>query len=170
VRFAEFLRAAVLLSAGSATALGAVTVIAATRDYDDTLVLVSVAWWLLAGLAGLRMEERVGDGIARLVATARYQTMLPELRPAVTLLNRLWLLLVVTILAGVAGIYAATIPSVAAGFALLVAIAWRRQGNAVAAVEERDAARFYVDRTSPLAPIRLIRTPGFGGTFLRSAA
>jgi transposase InsO family protein len=169
VRFADFLRAAVLLSAGSATALAAVTVIAATRDYEDTLVLVSVGWWLLAGLAGLRMEGRVNDGIARLVAAARYQTTLPELRPATTLLNRLWLLLMVTVVAGVVGIYVTTVPSIAAGFALLVAIAWRRQGNAVAAIEERDAARFYIDRTSPFAPIRLIRTPGFGGTFLRQA-
>jgi hypothetical protein len=169
VRFADFLRAAVLLSAGSATALAAVTVIAATRDYDDVLVLVSVGWWLLAALAGLRFETRAHEGIARLMATARYQTTLPELRPATTLLNRLWLLLVVTVLAGVAGTFLATVPSIAAGFALLVALAWRRQGNAVAAIEERDAARFYVDRTSPLAPIRLIRTPGFGGTFLRKA-
>ncbi len=168
MRFADFLRAAVYLSAGSATALAAITVIAATRDYDDVLVLVSVAWWAIAALAGLRMEARVGDGIAGLVASARYQTTLPELRPALTLLNRLWLLLVVTILAGVVGIYLTTVPAVAAGFALLVAIAWRRQGNAVEAVEERDAARFYVDRTSPFAPIRLIRTPGFGGTFLRA--
>jgi transposase InsO family protein len=169
VRFADFLRAAVLLSAGSATALAAITVIAATRDYDDVLVLVSVGWWVLAALAGLRMEARAGEGIGRLVATARYQTMLPELRPAGTLINRLWLLLVVTVVAGVLGLYITTVPSVAAGFALLVAIAWRRQGNAVAAIEERDAARFYIDRTSPFAPIRLIRTPGFGGTFLRAA-
>jgi hypothetical protein len=169
VRFTDFLRAAVLLSAGSATALGALTVIAATRDYDDVLVLVSVGWWLLAGIAGLRLEERAGESIGRLVATARHQTTLPELRPAVTLLNRLWLLLVVTVLAGVLGTFVTTIPSVAAGFALLVALAWRRQGDAVEAIEERDAARFYVDRTSAFAPIRLIRTPGFGGTFLRKA-
>jgi hypothetical protein len=169
VRFADFLRAAVLLSAGSATALAAITVIAATRDYDDVLVLISVGWWLLAAMAGLRFEARAREGIARLMATARYQTTLPELRPATTLLNRLWLLLVVTVVAGVAGTFLATVPSIAAGFALLVAIAWRRQGNAVAAIEERDAARFYVDRTSPLTPIRLIRTPGFGGTFLRKA-
>ena len=34
------------------------------------------------------------------------------------------------------------------------------------AIEERDAVRFYVDRTSPFSPIRLIRTPGFGGDYL----
>jgi hypothetical protein len=49
-----------------------------------------------------------------------------------------------------------------------VALAWRRQASAVEAIEERDAARFYVDRTSPLQPIRLIRTPGFGGAFLKT--
>ena len=169
MRFADFLRAAVLLSAGAATALAAVTVIAATRDYDDVLVLVSVAWWALAALAGIRMEGAAHEGIARLMADARHQTTLPELRPAVTLLNRLWLLLLVTVVAGVLGTFFPTVPAVATGFALLVALAWRRQGIAVAAIEERDAARFYVDRTSPFAPIRLIRTPGFGGTFLRKA-
>jgi hypothetical protein len=40
----------------------------------------------------------------------------------------------------------------------------------VAAIEERDGARFYVDRTSPLKAISLIRTPGFGGDFLRPVA
>ena len=26
--------------------------------------------------------------------------------------------------------------------------------------------RFYVDKTSPMSPIQLVRTPGFGGSFL----
>jgi hypothetical protein len=167
VRFADFLRAAVLLSAGSATALAALTVIDAARDVDEVLVLVSVIWWLVATGIGLRFEARAHDGIARLMADARYQTSLPEVRPALTLLNRLWLLLLVTIVAGAVGVFVPQVPSVATGFALWVALAWRRQGNAVAAIEERDAARFYVDRTSAVAPIKLIRTPGFGGTFLR---
>ncbi len=167
MRFSEFLRAAVLLSAGSATAMAAIVVLSATRSYDDVLVLVSVGWWLLASVIGLRFEARAHDGIAQLMGTARHQTTLPELRPGLTLLNRLWLLLVVTVVAGVAGVFAPQVPSVATGFALLVALAWRRQGNAVEAIEERDGARFYVDRTSPLAPIRLVRTPGFGGAFLK---
>ena len=53
------------------------------------------------------------------------------------------------------------------GGAIIWALAWRRQERAVLAIEERDGARFYVDRTSPFHPIRLIRTPGFGGAFLR---
>ncbi len=49
----------------------------------------------------------------------------------------------------------------ATGFAIIWALAWRRQASAVTAIEERDGARFYVERTSPLQPIRLVRTPGF---------
>ena len=29
------------------------------------------------------------------------------------------------------------------------------------AIEERDGVRYYVERTSPLKPIQLLRTPGF---------
>jgi hypothetical protein len=167
VRFGDFLRAAILLSAGSATALAAITVLAASRDDQPTVVFVSVAWWTLASLLGMRLEGRAHDQIARLMATARAQTTLPEVRPALTLVNRLWLLFLVTLAAGAAGIFVPQISSVAAGFALMVALAWRRQPIAVQAVEERDAARFYVDRTTPLQPIRLVRTPGFGGAFLK---
>ena len=166
MRFGDFLRAAVLLSAGSATVLAAITVLAASQDLEPAVVFVSLAWWMLATVLGLRLEPRAHEQIARLMATARSQTTLPELRPALTLVNRLWILFVATLAAGGLGIFIPQVSSVAAGFALLVALAWRRQGMAVAAIEERDAARFYVDRTSPLQPIRLIRTPGFGGTFI----
>jgi len=40
-------------------------------------------------------------------------------------------------------------------------LAWRRQSSAVTAIEDRDGARFYIERTSPLRPIQLVRTPGF---------
>jgi hypothetical protein len=168
VRFGDFLRTAVLLSAGSATALAAITVLAATQDLEPVVIYVSVGWWSLATVIGLRLERRANEGIRTLLADARHQTMLPELRPALTIVNRLWILLVITVAAGVLGVFMPQVSSVAAGFALLVAIAWRRQSHAVEAVEERDAARFYVDRTSPLHPIRLVRTPGFGGTFLKT--
>jgi hypothetical protein len=59
------------------------------------------------------------------------------------------------------------VAAIAAGFAIIWALAWRRQEAAVAAIEERDGVRFYIDRTSPLQPIQLVRTPGFGGDYLR---
>ena len=52
------------------------------------------------------------------------------------------------------------VASIAAGFAIIWALAWRRQEAAVAAIEERDGARFYVDRSSPFTAIKLVRTPG----------
>jgi hypothetical protein len=166
VRFGEFLRTAVLLSAGSATALAAITVLSASQELEPVVVFVSVGWWTLASVLGIRLEPRAHDQIARLMADARAQTTLPELRPALTIVNRLWILFVITVAAGVLGVFMPQVSSVAAGFALMVALAWRRQNIAVLAIEQRDAARFYVDRTSPLQPIRLIRTPGFGGTFV----
>ena len=58
------------------------------------------------------------------------------------------------------------VPAIATGFAIIWALAWRRQASAVTAIEERDGARFYVERTSPLRPIKLVRTPGFRSNLL----
>lgn len=169
MRFVEFLRVSVLLSAGSATLLATVTVLTATRDAEQTLALVAFGWWVVATLLGLRLEGRAHEGIRTLMAEARHQTTLPELRPATTLVNRLWLLLFVTVAAAAIGVFVPQIPAVATGFTLLMALAWRRQGPAVEAIELRDAVRFYVDRTSPFQAIRLVRTPGFGGADLKRA-
>ena len=66
------------------------------------------------------------------------------------MLNRLWPLLLLTLGAGALSVFAPQIAGIAAGFAIIWALAWRRQEAAVAAIEERDGVRFYVDRTSPL--------------------
>jgi hypothetical protein len=169
VRFGDFLKATVLLNAGAATLLAAITVIGLAREGDRTLALFSAVWWIGALLIGIWFGRRAeaSPPIARLLTTARTQTTLPELRPGVTLLNRLWSLLFMTLASAVASVFLPQVAAVAAGFPLILALTLRRQEAAVAAIEERDAARFYVDRTSPFHPIRLIRTPGFGGAFLR---
>jgi hypothetical protein len=99
--------------------------------------------------------------IAALLANARTRTTLPEMNPGRTVLNRLWPLLLSTVGAGALAFLLPQVPAVAAGFAIIWALGWRRQASAVTAIEERDGARFYVERTSPLQPIRLVRTPGF---------
>jgi hypothetical protein len=126
-------------------------------------------WWTGAVLIGIWFGRRAeaSPPIARLLATARTQTTLPELRPGVTLLNRLWSLLFMTLASAIASVFLPQVAAVAAGFPIILALTLRRQESAVSAIEERDAARFYVDRTSPFHPIRLVRTPGFGGAFLR---
>ena len=123
---------------------------------------VAVGWWLLAALVGgwLGRRNAASPPIARLLADARMQMALPELHPALTLLNRLWPLLFSTLGAAILGIFMPQVAAVAAGFAIIWALAWRRQEAAVSAIEERDGFRFYIDKTPPLSPIRLIRTPG----------
>jgi len=168
VRFCDFLKATVLISAGAATALAAVTVAGAGADSNDKLVYYAVGWWFASALIGAFLGRRneTTPPIARLLATAQSSRVLPEQRPGTVLVNRLWPLLVCTIGAGALAFLAPQIPAIAAGFAIIWALAWRRQDAAVAAIEERDAVRFYVERTSPVRPIQLVRTPGFGGSFL----
>jgi hypothetical protein len=163
VRFAEFLRTTVLISAAAASALAAVTVAGAAGSGGGLVVPIAAGWWLIAGLIGVWLGRRVetSSPIAALLATARMQPSLPELHPSRTLLNRLWPLLLSTIGAGALAFVLPQVPAVATGFAIIWALAWRRQAAAVTAIEERDGARFYVIRTSPLKPIKLIRTPGF---------
>lgn len=168
MRFAELLRATVLLSAGSATLLATLTVLGVSRAGSSAVVTFDVAWWVIAAALGIWLGRRAETNppIRRLLADARSQTTLPELRPQSTLLNRLWPLLLSTVAAGVVSVFLPQVAAVATGFGIIWALAWRRQEAAVAAIEERDGVRFYVDRTSPLQPIRLIRTPGFGGDYL----
>jgi hypothetical protein len=168
VRFGDFLKATVLLSAGCATLLATVTILGITREDDRVVIYVTAAWWLLATAIGFSLGSRTAASppIARLLAGARTQTTLPDLSPGTTLLNRLWPLLVSAIGAAAVSFVEPQVSSVAAGFTIIWALAWRTQERAVLAIEERDGVRFYVDRTSPLQPIQLIRTPGFGGDFL----
>jgi hypothetical protein len=135
------------------------------------VVYLCVIWWFGSTLIGIVIGRgtRAAPAISRLLASARSQTLLPELEPGRTLVNRLWPLLLVTVAVGALSVVAPQIPAIATGFAIIWSLAWRRQEAAVAAIEERDGVRFYVERTSPLAAIRLVRTPGFGGDFLRQS-
>jgi hypothetical protein len=163
VRFVDLLRISVLLSAGAATTLAVITVAAATSDGDDRAVIVGAAWWFIAAFIGAFVGRRaqVSQAIGRLLADAKAATMMPEHRPAAVAVNRLWPLLLSTVAAGALGLIAPQIPGIAAGFAVIWALAWRRQESAVRAIEERDGVTFYVEPTSPVRPLRLIRTPGF---------
>jgi hypothetical protein len=163
VRFADFLRTTVLASAGAASVLAALTVAGAAGDSNDLLVPFSAAWWVAAGGIGIWLGRRAETSppIASLLASARTQASLPEVNPARTMLNRLWPLLISTVGAGALAFLVPQVPAVATGFGIIWSLAWRRQASAVRAIEQRDGARFYVDKTSPLQPIRLVRTPGF---------
>jgi hypothetical protein len=153
----------VLISAAAATVLAAVTLAGANGTGDGLVLVLGGIWWLIAALIGLWLGRRAATNppIATLLASSRMQPTLPELNPGRTVLNRLWPLLLSTVGAGALAFTLPQVPAVATGFAIIWALAWRRQSAAVIAIEERDGARFYVERTSPLQPIKLVRTPGF---------
>ena len=163
MRFVDFLRVTVVLSGAAASLLAVVAVAGAANNDEATLVLGLAGWWVLASAFGLYLGRRAETTppIARLLAEAKAATMMPEHRPGSTILNRLWPLLLMTVATGAIAFLTPQIPGIAAGFAIIWALAWRRQASAVTAIEERDGARFYVVRTSPFKPIRLVRTPGF---------
>ena len=163
MRFSELLRTTVMLCAAAATLLAVVTVAGANENGNALLVPIVAGWWLVAAVMGGRIGRRdtTSRQIAVLLATARTQTMLPEINPGRTVLNRLWPIIVCTIGAGAVAFAYPQVPAIATGFAIIWALAWRRQAAAVVAIEERDGARFYVEHTSPLQPIKLVRTPGF---------
>jgi hypothetical protein len=169
LRFGDFLKATVLLSAASATLLAALTVVGLTRNGPDTTAAyVITVWWALSALAGswLGRRAQASPPILRLLASARSQTLLPEQHPGRVIVNRLWPLLFSTVAAAAASVIWPQAAGIAAGFGVVWALGWRRQEHAVAAIEERDGVRFYVESTSPLKPMQLVRTPGFGGDFL----
>jgi hypothetical protein len=163
VRFTDFLKTTVLISAAAASALAAVTLAGATSASDDILVPLAAGWWVLAAAIGAFLGRRATTSppIARLLAAARTTPTLPDVAAGRLLINRLWPLLLPTLVAGGLAFLAPQVPGIAAGFAIIWALAWRRQDGAVSAIEERDGVRFYIERTSPFAPIQLVRTPGF---------
>ena len=168
MRFGDFLRTSVLLFGAAATACAIVAIAGARAKDDNSVLYIALGWWAVSAVLGLWFGRRreATEGIARLLSDARTTPLLPELEPGTVLFNRLWAFGLMTVIAGGVAFLFPQVPAIWTGFTLLVGLAWRKQPSAVLAIEERDGVRFYVDRTSPLSPIQLIRTPGFGGDFL----
>jgi hypothetical protein len=170
VTFCDLLRMTVLLAAGAATVLATVTVIAVSDGNDTLTTFVAAGWWTIALVGGLVLgrPSRAAEAMSPALAQAQTTTALPEIgNPTRAALARLWPIGAFAVIAGGLGFVFPGVAAIGAGFALAAALTWRAREGAVAAIEERDGVRFYVDRTSPLQPIRLIRTPGFGGSFLQ---
>jgi hypothetical protein len=163
MRFVDFLKATVMLSGAGATTLAILTVVSGTNDQDDKVVLYMAAWWIVATLIGSFIGRRKAPStqIADLLANSSTATMMPEIGPASVLLNRLWPLLVAVLLSAGLSFLAPQIPGIATGFAIIWALAWRHQDKAVLAIEERDGAVFFVQKTAFYKPMSLERMPGF---------
>jgi len=162
VPYTDLLRLTVFLVGAEATALAAITAVAAGRENDATTILVAASWWLIALAIGLYLgrPERAAGGVRDALAQARTATSLPPETPARIALGRLWPIGLTALAAGVLGIFLPGVAAVGAGYALLVALAWRTREAAVLGIEQRDGVKFYVVPNSALRPIQLVRTPG----------
>ena len=160
--FSELLRVTVLLVAGVATVLGAVSVVIANRDGDATALVVAAGWWVCGVAAGawLGRPARAAAAMSRVLAGARTATSLPSESPGRIAFGRLWPILAFALVVGAAGWVWPQVAAIGAGYAIVVALSWRARERAVAAIEERDGVRFYVEPSSALEPVRLVRTPG----------
>ena len=162
--FCDLLRVTVLLVAGVATALGAVSVVVANQDADDARARASPAAggsspprsgiWLGRSGAGRRGDRRgCSPGRApRPACRPRARAGSRSCGCGRSAPSRWWS-------AAPAG-SGPQVAAIGAGYAILIALAWRGREDAVAAIEERDGVRFYVEPSSALEPVRLIRTPG----------
>jgi len=160
--FCDLLRVSVLLVGGVATALGAVSVVVANQDTNEFALAFAAGWWICgAGIgAWLGRPARAAAAIARLLAGARTATSLPSDNPGRIAIMRLWPIGAFALVVGIAGWFAPQIAAIGAGYAILIALAWRGREQAVAAIEARDGVRFYVEPSSAYEPVKLVRTPG----------
>jgi hypothetical protein len=162
MQFKDLLRGAVLLTASAATALVAVSAVAVNSEGDDTLAALMLGWWIAAIGIGIWLGRpaRAERALAGPLAAARTSTQLPSESPGRIAFNRLWPIAFSTVLAGICAPFVPQVPAIAAGFALMVAAAWRSRDAAVTAVEERDGITFYVENGTAFEPVKLVRTPG----------
>ena len=65
-----------------------------------------------------------------------------------------------TILSGAVAFLVPQVPAIAAGYAIGIALTWRKQASGVQAIEDRDGARFYFDRSSPFGAPKLAAHAG----------
>lgn len=160
--YSDLLRATVLLAAAVATFLAAVAVAVIAREGDSLALVVGVAWGVAAAIIGLVLgrAERSREAMARTLAGARTSTTMPPATPARIAFHRLWPVGAFALLAGGLAWLWPQVAAIGAGYAILVALAWRRREAAVTAIERRDGVEFYVEPSSAFEPIRLIRTPG----------
>jgi hypothetical protein len=160
--YTDLLRASVFITAAEATALGAITALAANRDGDTTVAVVAAIWWLVALAIGIYLgrPRRAADDVRDALARARTATSLPDQSPARIALTRLWPIAFSAIAAGALGVFFPGVAAVGAGYALIVSLAWHTREAAVLGIEQRDGVKFYVLPSNALRPIELVRTPG----------
>jgi len=160
--YTDLLRVTVFITGAEATALGAITALAANRDSDTRTLIVAATWWAISLAIGfyLGRPSRAAEDMREALARARTATSLPSESPGRIALGRLWPVAVTAIAAGVLGVFFPGVAAIAAGYALIVSLAWHTREAAVLAIEQRDGVKFYVLPSAAWLPVELMRTPG----------
>jgi hypothetical protein len=168
--YTDLLRLSVFLTAGEATALGAIAAIAAGPNATEGTLIVALVWWLASLALGLYLgrPQRAADSLRDALADAKTATSLPAETASRIALGRLWPIGATALAAGVLGIFFPGVAIIGAGYALLVSLAWHSHEAAVLAIEQRDGTKFYVVQNSALRPVELVRTPGLRSDRLRA--
>ena len=150
---------AVMLISGDMIGIGIFVttgVIAETLPTPGGVLLV----WALGGLLALTGALSCAELSASLPFAGGDYIYIREAYGRLTGFLSGWSSFLVTF-SGAIAFLAPQVPGIAAGFTIIWALAWRHQDRAVTAIEERDGVTFYVEPTSPVRPIELVRTPGF---------
>jgi hypothetical protein len=161
MRYCDYLHTSVLMIASSAFALMLIAAGALLRDPATNLIAMSVGWIVVSVVAGLWIGRgaHVQEGVRALLSKSRPEPIFPKIEPPAVLMSRLWPVLAITLIATVSAYWFAQLAVAAAGCGLIWALAWRKQSDAVLAIEERDAVHFWIVRSNPLKPPRLVRVP-----------
>src|SRR3954447_21136088 len=147
--FCDLLRMTVLLAAGAATVLAAVTAIVVGTTGDTLTLFVALSWWPIALIGGLILGRpaQAADAMRPLLAQARTATAMPEIgNPARAALGRLWPIGAFAVIAGALGFVFPGVSAIGAGFALATALMWRGRAGAVAPVAEGAGNPLFVAR------------------------
>lgn len=161
--FSELLRLTVFLFAGVATTLGAVSVLLANQEEPSVFALAVLGgWWLLATGLGLfwGTAERSAEALSPVLRSAKTQLSLPAESEGRIAFMRLWPIGAFGVVCIVAGAFFPQVTAIGAGYAILIALGWRRREAAVQAIEDRDGVRFHVEPSPAHRPLKLVRTPG----------
>src|SRR3954462_6812014 len=105
--YTDLLRASVFITAAEATALGAITALAANRDGDTTVAVVAAVWWLVAPAIGVYLgrPQRAAHAARGPPPRPRPPPSRPAQTPPRIPLPRLWPIAFTAIAAGVLGIF-----------------------------------------------------------------
>ncbi|MFY9470283.1 MAG: hypothetical protein WAP37_09240 [Solirubrobacterales bacterium] len=162
MRFCEYLRTTVLLLGTSSLALLVISIGAILREGSAVLLIFALSWIVISVLIGAWLGRGAGamESIGVLLSRSRPEPVFPKIEPGAVLISRLWPVLAIAVVAGLASLWIPTIAIVTAGYGLIWSLAWRKQALAVEAIEDRDSVHFWIVRTSALKQPKLVRVPG----------